>query len=75
LIQSDEVRIVESWIQREPITWKMTLPDGGVRTTEVKPGSWCMSVQVLNDELWSEVQSGDITGFSPVGQAIAQQIT
>jgi hypothetical protein len=54
--------------------WKMELPDGSVRTTEVKPGSWCMSVRVLDDELWSEVQSGDITGFSPVGVAVAQEL-
>ncbi len=74
LVQSNEVQIVESWIQREPVTWKLELPDGGVRTTEVQPGTWCMSVKVLDDELWSEVLSGDITGFSPVGVALAQEL-
>lgn len=74
LIQSDEVRIVESWIQREPVTWKMLLPDGGQRKTEVASGSWCMSVKVLDDELWNEVLSGAITGFSPMGVATAQEL-
>jgi hypothetical protein len=71
LVQSDEVRVVESWIQREPVTFSLEM-DGETRITEVKPGSWCMSVKVLDNELWDEVLNGEITGFSPVGVAVSK---
>ena len=68
LIQSDEARVVESWIQREPVLWKF-----GDIETEVKPGSWCMAVKIFSDALWQEILDGEITGFSPKGTAVARQ--
>lgn len=58
----DEVKWVECWIQREPVTWRY-----GERETEVLPGSWCMGVKFYSDELWQQVLDGAITGFSPKG--------
>lgn len=37
----------------------------------VKRGTWLMSVRVTDDELWSKVKSGKITGFSMAGRAKA----
>lgn len=59
---NDEVKIVECWIQREPVVWKY-----GEQETNVLPGSWCMAVKFYSDELWGQVASGEITGFSPKG--------
>lgn len=61
-VHAEEARIVECWIQREPVVWQF-----GERETEVLPGSWCLGVKILSDELWAEVESGEITGFSPKG--------
>lgn len=34
-----------------------------------KAGSWVMSVKVLNDDIWTLVKNGQITGFSIGGRA------
>lgn len=73
LVQSDEARIVECWIQREPARWTMTLPDGTERATELLPGDWCLGVKFYSNELWAEVQSGEIAGFSPAGWGVVEK--
>jgi len=62
IASNDEVKLVECWIQREPVTWQY-----GERETEVLPGSWCAGVKFYSDELWQQVLDGEITGFSPRG--------
>jgi hypothetical protein len=71
LVQSDEARVVESWVQREPAAWQFADEDV---TVEVAPGSWCMAVKVYDDGLWSEVVSGEIAGLSPRGRAVARRV-
>lgn len=65
LVQSDEAKVVESWVQREPAVWRF-----GERETEILPGSWCLGVRFYSDELWAEVESGEITGYSPKGWGV-----
>jgi hypothetical protein len=68
LVSVKAAKIVENWIQREHVLWRATDPvTGGARETEVLPGSWCMAVKFYSDELWSEVERGEICGFSPKG--------
>jgi len=68
----DEARVVESWIQREPVTWRFEM-DGEMRETHVPTGSWCASVQ-FGERLWSQVLSGEICGFSPKGWGLLTPI-
>lgn len=71
LVPVEAAKIVENWIQREHVLWRATDPvTGGVRETEVLPGSWCMGVKFYDDGLWSEVERGEICGFSPKGWGI-----
>jgi DNA adenine methylase len=58
---NDQVKILESWIQREDTT---------IGGQTVKAGTWLMAVRVLDDELWAAVKDGRITGFSIGGTAI-----
>ena len=73
LVSFGDARIIEMWIQREPVRWRLELSDGAVRETDVKPGSWCMATE-YGDELWAEVLNGEITGYSPAGWGILTRI-
>jgi len=65
LVQSDEAKVVECWIQREPVEWRF-----GERVTDVVPDSWCIGVKFYSDDLWGQVERGEITGFSPRGWGV-----
>lgn len=52
--------VVESWIAPTDIQ---------VNGSDVKAGSWLMTVKVDDDDLWAGVKSGDYTGFSIGGFA------
>jgi len=43
--------------------------DFEVGTESVKKGTWCMAIRVVDDEMWSGVKKGDLTGFSIGGSA------
>jgi hypothetical protein len=66
--EPDEARVVESWVQRESVTWRFEM-DGETRETHVPAGAWCASVQ-FGERLWSQVLSGEICGFSPKGWGV-----
>jgi uracil-DNA glycosylase family 4 len=55
-----DVRVVESYIAPT---------DFEIGEETVKQGSWVMTVQVLDDEMWEGVKSGKYTGFSIGGFA------
>jgi DNA adenine methylase len=58
----NRVLIVESYI----------IPDGNTITLGGKTypeGTWMLVVKVLDDEIWADVQSGKLTGFSIGGKA------
>lgn len=42
--------------------------------TEVKPGSWLLSVKIEDEETWEGIKSGDLTGFSIYGRGEREPI-
>lgn len=57
---NDKVILVESYLAPANIV---------VGSTTIKAGTWLMAVRVDDDELWGQVKSGAITGFSIGGWA------
>lgn len=53
-----ETEVVESWITKE---------DGKLGEQDVKKGTWLLSVHVPDDDTWSEIKKGELTGFSMGG--------
>ena len=64
----DGVRLVESYV----------VPEGNTITLGAdtyQPGTWLIVVKVLDDEIWSRVQEGELTAFSVGdGQATAYPV-
>lgn len=54
------VKILENWISPDD-----TVIDGQA----IAKGTWLMAIRVIDDDLWSSVKKGDITGFSIGGTA------
>ena len=50
--------VVESWI---------TKADCEIEGQPIKKGTWMMTVEVTDNEVWEKVQKGDVTGFSMGG--------
>ena len=48
--------------------------DFDVNGDTITKGSWVMSERILNDDLWSAVKKGEITGFSIGGSAIRKPV-
>ena len=65
LVEPEDVRVVESWIQREPVEWIFNN-----QHAQIAPGSWCLGVKVYSDSIWDKVLAGEITGFSPAGWGV-----
>lgn len=63
---NDKVKILESFIAPA---------DFEVEGAPVKAGTWVMAVKVLDDDLWTAIKSGDMTGFSIGGSAIRKPDT
>jgi len=38
--------------------------------TNVKKGTWLLAVRVVDDDLWKQVKSGELAGFSIGGSAV-----
>lgn len=64
-IKDDEAEIVVSWIQEHDEIWELDV-DGETRLTAVPKGAWCASV-LFGEEIWQEVLSGGVGGFSLKG--------
>lgn len=50
--------IVESWVAKN---------DENISGQSVKKGTWLMSVKINDNQTWSKIKNGDITGFSLAG--------
>lgn len=50
--------VVESWIAKA---------DFAIDEEQVKKGTWLMTVEVTDPEIWESIEKGDITGFSMGG--------
>lgn len=57
--EKENCKLVESWIAKE---------DCQLNGTEIKKGSWLMSVKINDDSIWQDVKKGEITGFSLAGK-------
>jgi len=55
-----KVKILESYVA--PVAFEL---DGA----QVKKGTWLLAVRVLDDELWSQIKAGELTGLSIGGSA------
>lgn len=60
-VKCEDVAVVESYIAK---------CDMEIEGQAVKKGTWLMTVEVTNDELWDAVQKGEITGFSMGGVGV-----
>lgn len=56
-----DVAVVESYVAK---------CDMEIEGQPIKKGTWLMTVEVTNDELWEAVQKGEITGFSMGGVGV-----
>lgn len=55
---TDGAAVVESWIAKA---------DFDIDGQHIKKGSWLMTMEVTNGDIWDEIQKGTITGFSMGG--------
>ena len=53
------LNIVENWIVRK-----------GDELFPNETGAWAIGVKVKDDEIWNEIQKGELTGFSIYGEAV-----
>ena len=56
--EADGLTVVES---------SVTKADQKIEDVDVKKGTWLMTVEVANDEVWSAIEKGEITGLSMGG--------
>lgn len=54
----EKATVVENWVAKA---------DFKIDDTEIKKGTWLMTVEVSDSEVWEAVQKGEITGFSMGG--------
>jgi hypothetical protein len=62
----ERVRVVRSWIAAN---------DETINGQRVVKGSWLMTVKVFDDDLWNQVLSGVLSGFSVGGVATRTRIS
>jgi DNA adenine methylase len=60
-ILGEQVKILESYLA--PAEFEA---DG----TRIKKGTWLLAVRVTDDDLWRQIKSGELTGFSIGGTAL-----
>lgn len=60
---SKDFYVFESWIVEDPETDKSKY----LGFKDVVKGTWFITYQVVNDEIWKELKSGKFTGFSVEG--------
>ena len=52
--------VVECWVQRD---------DTVMESHPIKAGTWMLTLRVMSDEIWADVKSGALSGFSIGGFA------
>ena len=63
-VRDEHCSVVESWIAKADFT---------IDDEQVKKGTWLMTVEICDDELWSAIEKGEITGFSMGGSGKANE--
>jgi DNA adenine methylase len=64
-IVDEKLALLESYIQKA---------DEVIEGETVKAGSWLVAIRVMDDEIWKQVQAGDLTGFSIGGTAVKEEV-
>lgn len=57
----EKAEVVESWIAKA---------DFSIGKEKIKKGTWLMTVEITDPDVWSSVEKGKITGFSMGGKGI-----
>ena len=57
--KAEGVEVVESYVAKS---------DMEIEGQPIKKGTWLMTMEVTNDEVWDAIEKGDITGFSMGGK-------
>jgi hypothetical protein len=65
LNSDDKFAVLECYIQKSDETYE---------GQSLKAGSWMMAERVLDDEMWSAIKNGEITGFSIGGTAVVNPL-
>lgn len=63
-VRNEHCSVVENWIAKADFT---------IDDEQVKKGTWLMTVEICDDELWSAIEKGEITGFSMGGSGKANE--
>ena len=63
-VREENCSVVESWIAKV---------DFSIGDEQIKKGTWLMTVEVCDDDLWAKIDKGEITGFSMGGSGKASE--
>jgi hypothetical protein len=55
---NNRVKVVESWLAKADLE---------INGTQIKAGTWLMAVKIFDPELWAQIKSGELSGFSIAG--------
>jgi len=61
-----EATLIENWIVRESFN------EGGYT---IKKGAWCQSLYIPDPDVWAQIESGELTGFSLEGFCVRDPLT
>lgn len=59
-VQQEGVYVVESWVEKADTT---------IEGEDIKAGTWMMTMEITDSDVWDAVAKGEITGFSMGGYA------
>ncbi|MBW1723698.1 MAG: hypothetical protein JRJ78_16830 [Deltaproteobacteria bacterium] len=57
-----KARVLESYVAPDDLT---------IAGHRVKKGSWLLTTRILDKNVWEEIKSGKLTGYSMAGYAMA----
>jgi hypothetical protein len=60
-VSADGTAVVESWIAKS---------DSNIGGADIKEGTWLMTVEITDDDLWQSIEKGEITGLSMGGLGV-----
>lgn len=60
-VSADGAAVVESWIAKS---------DSNIGGADIKEGTWLMTVEITDDDLWQSIEKGEITGLSMGGLGV-----
>lgn len=63
--KADGVEVVESYVAK---------CDMEIEGQQIKKGTWLMTMEVSDDEVWGQIEKGEITGFSMGGKGAYSEV-